>query len=91
MIGLSGAGKSTLAVCLKKALSELKMATEVIDVDVYRETVCKDLGFSAADRRENIRRLAGIADQHRRAGTLAVIEAINPYAEVRNENFVSSR
>ncbi|HET7897103.1 MAG TPA: adenylyl-sulfate kinase [Flavisolibacter sp.] len=85
MTGLSGAGKSTLAHCLKEALSELKIAIEVIDADVYRQSVCRDLGFSAADRRENIRRLARIADQHRRAGTLAVIAAINPYADVRKE------
>lgn len=83
MTGLSGAGKSTVAQRLAGLLSEKGYATKVIDGDAYRQTLCKGLGFSPADRRENIRRLAAEADAWCRKGFVAVIAAINPYANVR--------
>jgi adenylylsulfate kinase len=51
----------------------------------YRKTVCKDFGFSAADRRENIRRLGAIADAFVQHNTIAIIVAINPFEDVRRE------
>lgn len=83
--GLSGAGKTTLAERLQQDLEERGLAATVIDGDVYRKTVCKDLGFSAADRKENIRRLATVASTFCRQGTIAIIAAINPYEESRCE------
>lgn len=83
--GLSGSGKTTLAARLQKDLAERGFAAKVIDGDVYRKTVCKDLGFSAADRKENIRRLALIAGDYCRQGTIAIIAAINPFEESRRE------
>lgn len=85
LTGLSGAGKSTLAFALKKGLDEKGLAAEVIDGDVYRQTTCKDLGFSAADRKENMRRLAGVANGFYQQGVIAIIAAINPYEEIRKE------
>lgn len=85
MTGLSGAGKSTLAFALKESLAEQNLAAEVIDGDVYRKTLCKDLGFTAADRKENIRRLARVAENHAKKGIIAVIAAINPFEEIRAE------
>lgn len=83
--GLSGAGKTTLATKLKQDLEKKGFAAMVIDGDVYRKTLCKDLGFSAADRKENIRRLANIADSLCQQGIVAIIAAINPFEESRRE------
>lgn len=81
--GLSGAGKTTLANGVKALLSHLPIA--IIDGDVYRHTLCKDLGFSNADRCENIRRLGKVAGEMSAAGQIAIIAAINPYESVRQE------
>jgi len=85
--GMSGAGKSTLAMAAKQilAISHPRLNIEVIDADEYRKTVCADLGFSRADRQENMRRLAAVAAQFSRQGAIALIAAINPYEEVRTE------
>jgi adenylylsulfate kinase len=83
MTGLPGAGKSTLATALKTYLEATGFAAAVIDADVYRKTISRDLGFSAADRRENIRRLASVAHAYQQQGVLAIIAAINPFEDVR--------
>ena len=85
MTGLSGVGKSTLASALKEDLSALGLVVEVIDADVYRNTMNQDLGFSAADRKENIRRLANVAYSWQKKGVVSIIAAINPYEEIRAE------
>ncbi|HUC79991.1 MAG TPA: adenylyl-sulfate kinase [Flavisolibacter sp.] len=85
LTGLSGAGKTTLATRLHALLQEAGFPAVVIDADVYRKTVNKDLGFSAADRKENIRRLAAIAHDYSSQGTIAILAAINPFEEVRQE------
>src|SRR5687767_2116817 len=85
MTGLSGAGKSTLAAAGKQRLGAMGVVSEVIDGDSYRQTICKDLGFSAADRRENIRRLGRIAQDYKQKGVLAIIAAINPFEDTRAE------
>jgi adenylylsulfate kinase len=83
--GLSGAGKTSIASRVKALLEEKGVPTEVIDGDHYRKTLCADLGFSRKDRCENIRRLGVVALSFDRPGALAIISAINPYNEVRNE------
>ena len=83
--GLSGAGKTTLAQLAKKKLKEQNIPVEIIDGDVYRTFICKDLGFSKADRMENIRRLAFVAYTFSSHDITAIICAINPYEEVREE------
>lgn len=83
--GMSGAGKTTLAQSVKSLLQEKNIAAEVIDADEYRQFVSKDLGFSKPDRCENIRRLAFIAGKFSSHGIVAIICAINPYEEIRQE------
>jgi adenylylsulfate kinase len=85
MTGLSGAGKTTIAQKVKQLLEVHSVTVGVIDGDVYRKTICKDLGFSKEDRCENIRRLGNVADSFVKNGTIAIIAAINPYEQVRNE------
>ena len=84
MTGLSGAGKTTLANILQTDLMDLGIPAEVIDADFYRKNLCHDLGFSAADRKENLRRLAGVAEQLRRKNILAIVAAINPFEDMRS-------
>lgn len=85
LTGLSGTGKSTLARALQRRLAGEGIVAVVIDGDDYRKTLCRDLGFSAADRKENIRRLAREADCFCQRGIVAILAAINPYEEIRNE------
>lgn len=85
LTGLSGAGKTTLATNLQKHLRAKGMAAEVIDADHYRKTVSRDLGFTAADRKENIRRLLALACTFRQQGIIAILAAINPFEESRRE------
>ena len=80
MTGLSGAGKTTIAGMAKERLSVLGIPLEVIDGDVYRKTLCRDLGFSREDRCENIRRLGALAHTF---DTPVIISAINPFASAR--------
>lgn len=83
--GLSGAGKSTLAEKAKSLLAAKGIKVEIIDGDEYRKIICKDLGFSKEDRQENIRRLAFIANKFSEQGIVAIICAINPYEDIRQE------
>lgn len=83
--GLSGSGKTTLALAVGEKLTDANIENTIIDGDEYRKTLCKDLGFSRADRYENIRRLSRIAGKMSEAGAVAIISAINPYAEIREE------
>lgn len=81
--GLSGAGKTTLANALSDELRAKGYRVKVIDGDVYRQTLCKDLGFSRADRIENVSRLGIYAASLRGEFDFIFIAAINPYEEGR--------
>jgi adenylylsulfate kinase len=83
MTGLSGAGKSTLANSLQAKLTLQGIAAEVLDGDHYRRTAHKGLGFSAADRRENIARLASVAHEKDNQGIVPIVAAINPFEDQR--------
>jgi adenylylsulfate kinase len=85
LTGLSGAGKTTLAFRVQQLLLQREIAVEILDGDAYRKTLCKDLGFSPDDRRENIRRLGAKANELVRQNTIVIIAAINPYDDVRRE------
>jgi adenylylsulfate kinase len=85
MTGLSGAGKSTLANSLQAKLTAMSINCRMIDSDVYRKAINKDLGFSAADRRENIYRLAKEANQLALRGIISIVAAINPFENQRIE------
>jgi len=81
--GLSGAGKTTLANALSDELKAKGYSVKVIDGDVYRQTLCKDLGFSKEDRIENVNRLGIYASSLRKEFDFIFIAVINPYEEGR--------
>lgn len=85
LTGLSGAGKTTIATAAKLLLEQQGTAVEIVDGDTYRQTLCSDLGFSAADRQENIRRLGKVAYEFAQQGKVVIIAAINPFEAVRQE------
>jgi adenylylsulfate kinase len=85
LTGLSGAGKTTLAEGVKSLLEKSSLKAVIIDGDVYRKTLCKDLGFSKEDRMENIRRLGKEASVFIDQADIIMIAAINPFEETRNE------
>ncbi|OIO69426.1 MAG: adenylyl-sulfate kinase [Zetaproteobacteria bacterium CG12_big_fil_rev_8_21_14_0_65_55_1124] len=77
--GLSGAGKSTLAHAVEQRLHAMGVRTYVIDGDNVRHGLCSDLGFSDADRVENIRRVAEVAGLFVQAGVLTLTAFISPF------------
>jgi adenylyl-sulfate kinase len=81
--GLSGAGKSTLAFALERALIDSGRACYVLDGDNVRHGLNRDLGFSAKDRGENIRRIAEVAKLMNDAGLIVLTAFISPYREDR--------
>lgn len=83
LTGLSGAGKSTLAVALERALFDQGAQVVVLDGDVMRRGLSADLGFSAADRAENVRRLGEVAALFAGAGIVVITALISPYAADR--------
>jgi len=83
MTGLSGAGKSTLANMLEKRLHARGMRTYLLDGDNVRHGLNKDLGFTAADRVENIRRIAEVAKLMVDAGIIVITAFISPFRAER--------
>ncbi|CAI5526154.1 unnamed protein product, partial [Closterium sp. Naga37s-1] len=83
MTGLSGAGKSTLAYTLEHALMERRRMAVVLDGDNIRHGLNKNLGFSAADREENIRRVAEVAKLFADSGVITIVSFISPYSKDR--------
>lgn len=78
LTGLSGAGKSTVAYAAEKLLYERGHATYVLDGDNIRHGLNRDLGFSLAERVENIRRIAEVAKLFADAGLLTFVSFISP-------------
>jgi len=83
MTGLSGSGKSTLAMALERRLFERGMNVYVLDGDNIRAGINRDLGFSADDRTENIRRVGEVAALFADAGIIAIAAFISPLARDR--------
>lgn len=81
--GLSGSGKSTIAHNLEKKLLERGIKTYVLDGDNIRTGLNKDLGFSAKDRGENIRRIGEVGKLFVDAGILVITAFISPYTKDR--------
>ena len=77
--GLSGAGKTTIANLLEKALLDHGVHTYLLDGDNVRHGLNKDLGFSDADRTENIRRVAEVARLMYDAGLVVITSFISPF------------
>lgn len=82
--GLSGAGKSTLAHAVEDRLYRMGCGTFVIDGDNVRHGLCGDLGFSAEDRTENIRRVGEVAKLFTEAGVIALTAFISPFRADRD-------
>ncbi len=82
--GLSGSGKSTLANAVNAALFERGLGTYVLDGDNVRHGLCKDLGFSDADREENIRRIGEVAKLFLDAGVIVLTAFVSPFRADRD-------
>ena len=81
---LSGSGKSTVAVELERALVAAGRPAYLLDGDNLRHGLNADLGFSAADRSENIRRVSEVARLFADAGVVALVPVISPYRADRD-------
>jgi adenylylsulfate kinase len=83
MIGLSGSGKSTMAKALERVLHEKGFLTMLLDGDNLRTGINNNLGFSEADRVENIRRAAETAKLFAQCGVVTICSFISPTKEIR--------
>lgn len=81
--GLSGSGKSTIAIEVEKILNEQNRAVYLLDGDNIRHGINSDLGFTDADRNENIRRIAEIAALFQNSGMITLVAFISPFKKMR--------
>ncbi len=84
LTGLSGAGKSSIASAAAESLAQLGVRTEVLDGDLLRQSLSKDLGFSKADRDEHVARVGFVATVLSRFGAVVFVALVSPYEEARN-------
>ena len=82
--GLSGSGKSTIAYELERLLVAAGQSAYVLDGDNLRHGLNADLGFSATDRDENVRRVGEVARLLADAGLVALVPLISPYRDARD-------
>ena len=83
--GLSGSGKSTLANLLEQCLFDMGYHTYILDGDNVRTGLNKDLGFAAADRKENIRRIGEVCKLMVDAGIIVLAAFISPFRQDRQK------
>lgn len=83
--GLSGAGKTTISKAIAEKLRSQGYKLEILDGDIVRQNLTKGLGFSKADRDENIRRIGFVSHLLTRNGVIVLVSAISPYRETRLE------
>lgn len=81
--GLSGSGKSTVAIALERELQKRGLLCRILDGDNIRSGINSNLGFSAEDRRENIRRIAEIGKLFVDTGIITLAAFISPTNELR--------
>jgi adenylyl-sulfate kinase len=84
LTGLSGSGKSTIAVAVEAALIGRGRHAYLLDGDNLRHGLNGNLGFSAGDRAENVRRVGEVARLLADAGTVALVSLVSPYAADRD-------
>ncbi len=84
LTGLSGSGKSSVAVQLERQLLAEGRPAYLLDGDNLRQGLNGDLGFSADDRDENVRRVAHVARLFADAGVVAIVPLISPYRAARD-------
>lgn len=82
--GLSGSGKSTLAIALERELYERGVLCQILDGDNIRTGINNNLGFSEADRTENIRRIAEVSKLFVNCGVVTIAAFISPTTAIRN-------
>ncbi len=85
LTGLSGAGKSTISSAIAPILESRGKKVELLDGDVVRTHLSRGLTFSKEDRDINIRRIGWVADLVARHGGVALVAAISPFRDVRDE------
>jgi adenylyl-sulfate kinase len=85
LTGLSGSGKTTIGQAARDSLVQQRYKVELLDADVLRRTLNRDLGFSHDDRFENVRRIVRIAEMLNEHGFIAIVAAIAPYRIMREE------
>jgi adenylyl-sulfate kinase len=83
--GLSGAGKSTISERIYDRLKTEGAKVELLDGDIVRTHLSKGLGFSKEDRDTNVRRIGFVSELLSRNGVIALVAAISPYREIREE------
>jgi adenylyl-sulfate kinase len=83
LTGLSGAGKSTIANLVDRRLYAMGRHSVLLDGDVVRTGLCGDLGFSPADRAENVRRIGEVGRLFAQTGVVALVAVIAPYTRDR--------
>ncbi|MCX6333377.1 MAG: adenylyl-sulfate kinase [Bacteroidia bacterium] len=96
LTGLPGSGKSTLAEKLEERLLSMNKFAYVLDGDIVRNGLNSDLGFTDADRNENIRRVAEVAAILKDASVITIVALISPFIKMRefartrtgDENFI---
>lgn len=85
MSGLSGSGKTTIAKYLEKQLHDKGFLTQVLDGDNVRTGINNNLGFTEADRTENIRRIAEVSKLFLNCGIITINSFVSPTNEIRNQ------
>lgn len=85
MTGLSGSGKTTIALILVEELKSRGLRVERLDGDVVRQSLTRDLGFTAEDRKKNIERVTFVAKLLSRNGVGTICSFISPYQAVRDD------
>jgi len=83
--GLSSSGKTTLSGAIYERLWAMGYKLELLDGDVVRRNLSRELGFSREDRDENIRRIGFVAELLTRNGVIVLVSAISPYRAMRDE------
>lgn len=81
--GLSGSGKSTISCAIEEELHGKGYLTYLLDGDNVRHGLCNDLGFTAEDRKENIRRVGEVSKLFLDAGVIVIAAFISPFEEDR--------
>ena len=81
--GLSGSGKSTIAIALERELQQRGLLCQILDGDNIRSGINNNLGFTAEDRKENIRRIAEVGKLFVNTGIITIAAFISPNEELR--------